>query len=188
MFGRGYEFKGNRISPMQFSILILLKKRPMYGYEVLKALRDEFGEFWTPQTGSIYPALRRLCEHGLVISEDREGIDYYTLSPEGAGWVIGSLRRSPKDLRFITRYLDFISRSGAELLTMDDRRSTEAPDFEPSSFDQIFEGGDLDEGARTRHLLRARDHICSHVAKIDEELKRLQDRHDVLSDREVGKK
>ena len=188
MFGRGHEFKGNRISPMQFSMLILLKERPMYGYEVLKALRDEFGEFWTPKTGSIYPALRRLCEHGLVMSESRGGIDYYTLSPEGAGWVIGSLRRSPKDLRFMTRYLDFISRSGAELLAMEDSLSTEAPDFEPASFGHIFEGGDLDEGARTRHLLKARDHICSHLAKIDEELKQLQDHHDVLSDREAGQK
>jgi DNA-binding PadR family transcriptional regulator len=185
MFGRGHEFKGNRISPMQFSMLILLGKRPMYGYEVLKALRDEFGEFWTPQTGSIYPALRRLCEHGLVVSEGRDGIDYYSLSSEGVGWVIDTLRNSPRDLRFVTRYLDFISRSGAELLTAEGGASAEAPGLEPASFGQMFEGGDLDEDARVRHLLKARNHICSHLAKIDEELKRLQDHHDAPSAREA---
>ncbi len=185
MFGRGHEFKGNRISPMQLCILILLGKHPMYGYEVLKTLRDEFGEFWTPQTGSIYPALRRLCEHGLVVSEGREGIDYYSLSSEGAEWVMNTLRRSPRDLRFVTRYLDFISRSGAELLAEEGGAFAEAPGFEHASFGQMFEGDDLDEDARARRLLKARNHIRSCLAEMDKELKRLQDHHDALSEKEV---
>ena len=62
MIGRHYMYKGNRISPPQFLMLVMLRKGPMYGYEVLKVLREEFQGFWEPQTGAIYPALKRLEE------------------------------------------------------------------------------------------------------------------------------
>jgi DNA-binding PadR family transcriptional regulator len=77
---------------MQLVILILLRDRPMYGYEVLKELRDRFEGVGTPKTGSIYPSLKRLEEHGLISSEKRDGTDYYHISDKGTAWVIGELR------------------------------------------------------------------------------------------------
>ena len=35
-------------------MLVILRKGPMYGYEVLKVLREEFQGFWEPQTGAMY--------------------------------------------------------------------------------------------------------------------------------------
>jgi len=53
-------YKGNRISPSQLIMLVKLADRPMYGYELLKALREDYQGVWDPQTGAVYPALRRL--------------------------------------------------------------------------------------------------------------------------------
>ena len=43
-------------------MLVLLENKPLYGYELLKVLRDRFEGVWTPQTGTVYPALKRLEE------------------------------------------------------------------------------------------------------------------------------
>jgi len=42
MMGRGHEYKGNRVSISQFMMMVMLRKGPMYGYELLKALRKAF--------------------------------------------------------------------------------------------------------------------------------------------------
>ncbi len=39
---KGPQQKVGRVSPLQSVILILLRQKPMYGYELLKALREEF--------------------------------------------------------------------------------------------------------------------------------------------------
>ncbi len=51
MMGKPHMYKGNRISPSQLIMLIKLADRPMYGYELLKALREDYQGLWDPQTG-----------------------------------------------------------------------------------------------------------------------------------------
>ncbi|HJT59495.1 MAG TPA: PadR family transcriptional regulator, partial [Ktedonobacteraceae bacterium] len=50
-FGRG---------DMKFALLQLLQERPMHGYEMMKALEEKSGGFYTPSPGSIYPTLQML--------------------------------------------------------------------------------------------------------------------------------
>jgi DNA-binding PadR family transcriptional regulator len=92
MVGKSQSYKGNRISPLQFVMLLMLREKPMYGYELLKTLREEFEGVWTPQTGSVYPALKRLEDHGLVHSTVKDGTEYYALAPEGEDFVAGPPR------------------------------------------------------------------------------------------------
>jgi DNA-binding PadR family transcriptional regulator len=166
MFGRGHTYRGNRISPMQLIILILLRDRPMYGYEVLKELRDRFDGVWVPQTGSIYPAIKRLEEHGLVAAEEREGTDYYHITDEGSSWVADEIRRSPRDVRLLARYLQIIS------------RAIEAdPDILPivsGPFAEGFDGDSQDQAMRAKRLRAARTKIAEHLAMIDKELGELE--------------
>lgn len=114
MIGRNYAYKGNRISPPQFLMLVILRKGPMYGYEVLKVLREEFHGFWEPQTGAIYPALKRLEEQKLILSETKEGKEYYSLTPEGNEWMLESLRSISQEAQFMGRYFSFLGKAASE--------------------------------------------------------------------------
>lgn len=163
MLGKGFEFKGKRVSPLQITILILLRPRPLYGYEVLKALREHFDGVWVPQTGSIYPALKKLEASGLVSSEERDGTDYYSMTEEGNELVVEVLAHSPRDLRLMTRYFDLLGRAAEDLNGEVNR---------VSMFQRIFESGDECEDAdsRARRLRKARERIAEHLAMIDREL------------------
>ena len=69
-------------------LLLLLSEKPMYGYELIRELEKRFSGYWKPQTGTIYPALDKLEQNQLVISqkEFREsGPDrkHYALTDKG---------------------------------------------------------------------------------------------------------
>jgi DNA-binding PadR family transcriptional regulator len=113
MIGRNYTYKGNRISPPQFLMLVILRKGPMYGYEVLKVLREEFQGFWEPQTGAIYPALKRLEEHKLILSDTKEGKE----------WMLESLRSISQEAQFMGRYFSFLGQAASE--TVDHSAATQ---------------------------------------------------------------
>jgi len=116
MIGRNYAYKGNRISPPQFLMMVILRKGPMYGYEVLKVLREEFQGFWVPQTGAIYPALKRLEEQRLIISDTKDGKEYYSLTPEGKEWMLESLKSISQEAQFMGRYFSFLGMAAAETM------------------------------------------------------------------------
>jgi DNA-binding PadR family transcriptional regulator len=97
-------------------MLVILRKGPMYGYEVLKVLREEFHGFWEPQTGAIYPALKRLEEQQLILSAEKDGKDYYSLTPEGKGWMVENLKSISQEAQFMGRYFSFLGRAAAETI------------------------------------------------------------------------
>src|SRR5437870_13653691 len=47
---------------LQLIILALLEEKPAHGYEIIKALGDRSGGFYTPSPGMVYPALTYLEE------------------------------------------------------------------------------------------------------------------------------
>ncbi|WP_019176242.1 PadR family transcriptional regulator [Methanomassiliicoccus luminyensis] len=167
MFGRGYSYNGNRISPMQMVILLLLRKRPMYGYEVLKELRDQFDPVWVPKTGSIYPAIKRLEEHGLVSSERLDGTDHYFISEAGRKWVEDEVTRSPRDIRMVIRYLAILDDAAAEIAP------EESGSRMAGRFHEMFEEDDPDKARHVKRLKDARDRMAKHIENIDRELEEL---------------
>lgn len=79
--GEGGRFFGR--GDMKFALLMLLGERPMYGYEMIKALEERSGGFYTPSPGSIYPTLQMLEERGFVISNEIEGKKVYSITETG---------------------------------------------------------------------------------------------------------
>ncbi len=79
--GEGGRFFGR--GDMKFALLELLRERPMYGYEMMKALEEKSGGFYTPSPGSIYPTLQMLEERGFVTSEEVEGKKVYNITDAG---------------------------------------------------------------------------------------------------------
>src|SRR6266516_4862688 len=57
-FGEGHRFFGR--GDVKYALLELLRERPMHGYEMIKALEEKSGGFYTPSAGTIYPTLQML--------------------------------------------------------------------------------------------------------------------------------
>jgi DNA-binding PadR family transcriptional regulator len=68
---------------MKFALLELIQERPMHGYEMMKALEEKTGGFYTPSPGSIYPTLQMLEDGGMVTSVEVEGKKVYSITDAG---------------------------------------------------------------------------------------------------------
>ena len=68
-----------------FFLLLLLSRKPRYGYELRKLVKDEFG-FWSG-TVTAYRVLYSLEAAGLVESEVLERRKYYQITERGRGQV-----------------------------------------------------------------------------------------------------
>src|SRR5947209_12156208 len=73
-FGRG---------DVKFALLELVQERPMHGYEMMKALEEKSGGFYTPSAGSIYPTLQMLEDRGFVTAKEAEGKKVYSITDAG---------------------------------------------------------------------------------------------------------
>jgi PadR family transcriptional regulator PadR len=82
-----HQTHGTRLSPVQLLILAILKQDPAHGYMIIQKLGDRMGSRRV-KSGTVYPALHRLVEKGLIegthIPQD-DGPDTveYQLTPMG---------------------------------------------------------------------------------------------------------
>ena len=77
-----------RTSQTDVAVLAALSVRPMTGYAVREAIRDQLGHFWSESFGQIYPTLARLDSAGLIVKTG----DGWTLTPEGRERLLELLR------------------------------------------------------------------------------------------------
>jgi DNA-binding PadR family transcriptional regulator len=78
----------SRVSPVQMWLLFILSDGPDYGYNLIQRLDRMFLGYWKPKAGTIYPALDKLTNEGLVSRSHEhreEGLDRrnYTITPLG---------------------------------------------------------------------------------------------------------
>jgi DNA-binding PadR family transcriptional regulator len=167
MVGKSQSYKGNRISPLQFVMLLMLREKPMYGYELLKTLREEFEGVWTPQTGSVYPALKRLEDHGLVHSTVKDGTEYYALAREGEDFVAEGTTEIPGDMQFMIRYFQILDRAASGQRG----QSLERPEH---AFSRMFDQERVSTEDRLKMLHSARETLMSRLAIVQTELEELE--------------
>ena len=72
---------------LKFVILRLISKRPMHGYEVMKALEEESKGYYRPSPGSVYPTLQMLEDEGYVTVEEADGKKIYSITEDGAEYL-----------------------------------------------------------------------------------------------------
>jgi DNA-binding PadR family transcriptional regulator len=72
---------------VKYVILRLLKEKPRHGYEVIKALEEKMGGWYTPSAGTIYPTLQLLEDQGYVRAAESEGKKVYHITPEGEAFL-----------------------------------------------------------------------------------------------------
>lgn len=71
--------KGN----LKYVILDLIKDKPHYGYEIIRALEERSHGFYTPSPGTVYPTLQMLEEMGYASAIEQDGKRVYTITEEG---------------------------------------------------------------------------------------------------------
>jgi DNA-binding PadR family transcriptional regulator len=87
--GRGFGWHGFRAGrklgadDLQLVILALLADKPYHGYEIIKALEEHSGGFYSPSPGMIYPALTYLEEIGYASVEAEGAKKLYRITDEG---------------------------------------------------------------------------------------------------------
>ena len=75
-----------RRGDLKYLILQVLKEKPTHGYEIMKVLSENFGGFYFPSAGAVYPTLQML--------EDMEYIKkVYSITPEGLKFLEGKSER-----------------------------------------------------------------------------------------------
>ena len=82
--GRRQMFEAGEV---KFVILRLLKEKPRHGYEVMKALEEKMGGWYTPSAGTVYPTLQMLEDQGYVRASDDAGKKVYEITPEGERYL-----------------------------------------------------------------------------------------------------
>lgn len=70
-------------------LLVVLREKPMHGYEIMKALEERFQGFYKPSAGAVYPALRTLHRRGLVTVTGGERRKTYRVTPKGQAYLRG---------------------------------------------------------------------------------------------------
>lgn len=72
---------------VKYVILRLLREKPRHGYEIIKALEERFGGWYTPSPGTIYPTLELLADQGYVRAVEEEGKKVYHITPDGEAFL-----------------------------------------------------------------------------------------------------
>ena len=78
---------GRRLSRVEVLVLAQLRREPAHGYAILSGLQEQLGG-WKIKSGTLYPALRRLVQRGLikgrkVQQEERPDAIEYQLTAKG---------------------------------------------------------------------------------------------------------
>ena len=98
-----------RVSPVQMWILLILSEGPNYGYSVIQRLDEMFSGFWKPKAGTVYPAIEKLMESGLISGrvehrEDASDRHYYMITPKGQHALRVGMDRWGTMMEYIEEY------------------------------------------------------------------------------------
>ena len=88
MGGRAFR-AGRRLASgdLQLVLLALLEKQPSHGYELIKALEERSGGFYSPSPGMIYPALTWLEEVGYASVAAEGAKKLYSITDSGRTYL-----------------------------------------------------------------------------------------------------
>ena len=84
---------GGRAAPrvrrgdVRAALLCLLAEEPGNGYQLIQRIRERSQGVWHPSPGSVYPALQRLEEAGLVRGRESGGCRTYRLTEAGRAYA-----------------------------------------------------------------------------------------------------
>lgn len=150
---------GTRADVLDLAILGQLRGAPMHGYELRKQLNATLGAFRRLSYGSLYPALRRLTEAGLI-SSTADGQLPHALAGK-RGRIVYQLTEAGH-----RRLTETISRAGPNA-------------WDDEAFDVRFTlFSETDAGTRLRILEGRRARMVERLESLRESTSRVRDRMD----------
>lgn len=72
---------------IKYAILAHLKEKPSHGYDIIRAMEERSGGFYSPSPGTIYPNLQALEDQGFVTMVQEEGKRVYSISEAGLAFL-----------------------------------------------------------------------------------------------------
>lgn len=88
--------------------LYLIEQQPRHGYDLIKAIEEKSGGFYSPSPGIVYPALTFLEEAGYVTSQADGNKKLYTITEEGRAHL-GDNRDA------VESTLNFLAKAGEQM-------------------------------------------------------------------------
>ena len=86
-FGYDYSYTHFGKGDLKYVILGLIKDKPRYGYEVIRALEDLSFGFYKPSPGAVYPTLQMLEDMGYATCAEQDGKKVYSITDEGRNFL-----------------------------------------------------------------------------------------------------
>ena len=159
MMGPHHKNKFGRARPLQLLILMIVRNEKKYGYEILKELRDAFGDVWEPQTGTVYPVIKKLQTRGLLDSEIIDDKEYYWLTEKGKEFLSKILPEVGYIVFMAAKFMTIVTK------TMDEF-GVEASKMEDPHDDT--------EDEKLSHLKEVRSHMEFELQKINEKINKIE--------------
>jgi DNA-binding PadR family transcriptional regulator len=102
-----------RLSRVEVLVLAQLRRGPAHGYAILSGLQEQLGG-WEIKSGTLYPALKRLVQRGLikgkkVRQEDRPDAIEYQLTAKGQKVLTHALRHLGDEMHKQDSFWYFLS-------------------------------------------------------------------------------
>ena len=82
-FGAPWRMHGFHRGDLKYVILDLIKEKPRYGYEIIRALAERSHGLYAPSPGTVYPTLQMLEEMGYITPEQQDGKKVFAITDEG---------------------------------------------------------------------------------------------------------
>lgn len=83
--------------------LYLIEQQPRHGYDLIKAIEEKSGGFYSPSPGIVYPALTFLEEAGYVTSAVDGNKKLYTITDEGRAHLADNREAIESTLAFLAK-------------------------------------------------------------------------------------
>lgn len=100
-----------RLNEQRFLILAALAEQPMHGYAIASEIQQLSDGHHTPRPGSLYHAIDKLVDGGLVVVEGEDTVDgrlrrYYRLTEVGRAALTVEASRRSQAAQTVMRRLD----------------------------------------------------------------------------------
>ncbi len=122
--GFGDNFRIGRMlasGDLRLVALYLIEQQPRHGYDLIKAVEEKSGGFYSPSPGIVYPALTFLEEAGYVTSATEGNKKLYTITDEGRAHLADNRTA-------IEATLDILAKAGEKMRAWRDLQAAEQPD------------------------------------------------------------
>jgi len=141
---------------LKYVVLDLLREKPRYGYEIIRALEEQSHGLYTPSPGVIYPTLQMLEEMNYATSQERDGKKVYSITEDGLTFL-AERKDLADEVRNQIKHRWSFKNIGTMVLVMKDYHALE------SVLGRRLLGLDPDKMQRIRHALTQAYHEIESI-------------------------